>query len=537
MKYVGLNNRKVFRNFFLLSIIITLSFVVETNGQSAKINDTLSIKVSKNTYWWTGIINHGSSMPLVNSYQADLKNNYGNQVQPLMLSSAGEVIWSEDPYQIDFIPGKLKIKGLVNYKKVGNNLKEAYNYASQNYFPPSGKIPDPLLFTNPQYNTWIELMYDQNQKDILTYAKNIIANGFPPGVLMIDDNWQEDYGKLNFHPGRFSDPKKMIKELHSLGFKVMLWVCPFISPDCDVYREIASKKYLVTNKDGNPAMISWWNGYSALIDLTNPDAFNWFKSQLDKLVNEFGVDGFKLDAGDFEFYENVNSYKKNATPQEHSELYGRIGLDYPLNEYRAIWKLGGQPLAERLRDKSHGFEDLKYLIPNMLAAGINGYYFSCPDMIGGGEFRSFLDANVLDQESIVRSAQCHALMPMMQFSVAPWRVLDKNHFEAVKKSIEIREKYKDYILELAVIAAKTGEPIMRSLEFDYPHQDYVKITDQFLLGEKLLVAPVLEKGATSRKVVIPKGKWKSFDGKTIVGPKTLDIKVSLDDLPYFEKIK
>ena len=54
---------------------------------------------------------------------------------------------------------------------------------------------------------------------------------------------------------------------------------------------------------------------------------------------------------------------------------GKIGFYYPLNEYRAMWKMGGQPLAERLRDKSHGFDDFQFLIPNMLSAGILGYYF------------------------------------------------------------------------------------------------------------------------------------------------------------------
>jgi len=329
----------------------------------------------------------------------------------------------------------------------------------------------------------------------------------------------------------------MIDSLHLMGFKVMVWICPFISPDCDVYRSLAKSKYLVTDKTGKPAIVRWWNGASGLLDLTNPKAADWFKSQLNILTNDYGVDGFKLDAGDFEFYENINSFKPDATPQEHSELYGKIGLDYPLNEYRAMWKMGGQPLVERLRDKSHGFRDLQFLIPNMLSAGLMGYYFSCPDLIGGGEFTSFQNLEKMDQESIVRSAQVHALMPMMQFSVAPWRVLDPAHFDAVKKAVQIREKYKDYILELAVNASKTGEPIVKPLEFNYPGKGYATITDQFLLGDKLLVAPVLIKGATSRKIVIPEGKWKSFDGTEIKGPKTIEIPVKLNDLPYYEKIK
>jgi len=533
---MDLYNHTLKINILLFNLIIGLLLSAAVYGQNVSIHDSLDINVGKNTYWWAGVINHGSKMPLIEPYQANFNSNYGNQVQPLMISSTGEVIWSDDPYQLDFSPGKLKIKGTVQYYKGSGTLREAYQYASRTYFPPSGNIPDPLLFTQPQYNTWIELMYDQNQKDVLAYAENIIANGFPAGVLMIDDNWQEDYGKWNFHPGRFPDPGKMIDDLHDMGFKVMVWVCPFISPDCDVYRELMSKKYLVTNNNGAPAIVRWWNGASALLDLTNPEAFNWFKSQLDRLIDEYEVDGFKLDAGDFEYYKDVHSFKQDAKPEDHSELFGKIGLFYSLNEYRAMWKMGGQPLAERLRDKGHSFSDLQLLIPNMLTAGLMGYYFSCPDMIGGGEFTAFLDEAILDQELIVRSAQCHALMPMMQFSVAPWRVLDDKHFAAVKKSVAIREKYKDYILELAVNAAETGEPIMRPMEFAYPERGYASIIDQFLLGDRLLVAPVLNKGVSIRKVVIPEGRWKSFAGQIISGPKTVDVKISLDDLPFFELI-
>jgi alpha-glucosidase (family GH31 glycosyl hydrolase) len=508
--------------------------------QQKTYKDSLIIDCSPDTFWWAGIINDGFKMPLNLPYKADFNSNYGNQSQPLMISSKGEVVWSEEPYSINYTGDKIILKGehgTINYNKAGETLKDAYNFASSKYFPPSGKIPEKLLFTSPQYNTWIELVYNQNQKDVMKYARNILANGFPAGVLMIDDNWQEDYGKLNFHPGRFPDPRQMTDSLHNMGFKIMLWVCPFVSPDCDVYRELRNKKYFVTDKTGNPAIVSWWNGESALLDFTNPDAAGWFKSQLNRLTTVYGVDGFKFDAGDFEFYKNIYSFKKDATPNEHSELYGMIGLEYPFNEFRAMWKMGGQPLVERLRDKEHGFKDLQLLVPNMLSAGLMGYYFSCPDLIGGGEFTSFQNLDKMDQESIVRSAQIHALMPMMQFSVAPWRVLDKEHFDAVKQAVQIREKYKGYILDLAYKASETGEPIIRSLEYDYPGKGYAPITDQFMLGDRLLVAPVLTKGATTRMVVLPEGKWKSVDGKIITGPKRIEVIVTINDLPYFEKIK
>jgi len=523
---------------FILAVLIVLTIINPVVAQQKIFADSLKINVDANTFWWMGIIEDGHQMPLTKNYHSDFRlNGFGNQVQPLLLSNNGEVIWSDQPFLIDFLNKKLRLYGKkFQYNKSGSTLKDAYHFASKNYFPPSGKMPDALLFTKPQYNTWIELLYNQNQNNVLTYAKNILSNGLPAGILMIDDNWQEDYGNWNFHPGRFSNPKQMIDTLHQLGFKVMLWVCPFVSPDSYLYRNLAEKKYFVTDSSGNPAMIKWWNGVSAELDFTNPDATAWFKSQLNNLKNNYGVDGFKLDAGDFEFYDKVNSFKKNATATDHSEAYGKIGLDYSLNEYRAMWKMGGMPLGQRLHDKNHGFGDLQFLIPNMIVEGLNGYYFSCPDMIGGGDNTAFLNNVQLDQESIVRSAQCHALMPMMQFSVAPWRVLNKINFEAVKKAVALREKFSNYILELAKHTASTGEPILKSMEFNYSHQGYEKIIDQFLLGDNLLVAPVLIKAATERTVIIPNGKWKSFDGQIINGPKTIQVKVTINDLPYFEKI-
>jgi alpha-glucosidase (family GH31 glycosyl hydrolase) len=500
--------------------------------------DSIRVPKSTNVCWWVGIIEHGSQMPLAEDYTANTDaDNYENQVQPLLLSDQGDVIWSEDPFKIQFIQGTLlvvsKAKRMIQSKS-GNSLREAFLYASSRYFPPSGKTPDELLFASPEYNTWIELMYDQNQAGILNYAKGIRDHGFPAGVLMIDDNWQEDYGKWDFNKGRFSNPKAMIASLHADGFKVMLWVCPFISPDCDVCRDLAKRGLLVKDKSGETAIVRWWNGASALLDFTNPDAMDWFRSRLDYLQSTYQVDGFKFDAGDSPFYSGVTA-SQMVSPNEQTELHGKIGLHYPLNEYRAMWKMGGQPLVERLSDKAHSWADLKKLVPDMILEGLMGYSFSCPDMIGGGEFTSFLPGSTIDQDLIVRSAQCQALMPMMQFSVAPWRVLDSTHLKAVLRAVQVRQDHKDYILSLVRRSASTGEPIVRSMEYVFPHQGYDHVNDQFMLGDSILVAPVLEKGMCKREVIVPTGAWKGSNGEVYQGPATFSLAVAPEDLFYLEK--
>lgn len=523
------------RKNIISTLLCFLFFLMEPVSAQQK-TKKIVIPVKQNVAWWSGVVNHGEMLPLQNGYHANLESNYGNQVQPLLLSSDGEVIWSEQPFEVMMTNDTLRVLSPVSsliYTKAGKNLREGFQYASETYFPPAGELPDELLFSAPQYNTWIELMYDQNQEDILEYARKIVDNGFPPGVLMIDDNWQEDYGKWDFHQARFSDPKTMVDSLHAMGFKVMLWMVPMVSPDSDVYRLLRDQDMLLKDENGNAAVIRWWNGASGLLDLANPETQSWFKEQLNYLQEKYGVDGFKFDAGDFHHYENTHSVTGAVSPQEQSKLYGKVGLDYPLNEYRAMWKMGGQPLVNRLRDKAHSWDDLRKLTPHILLQGIIGYNFTCPDMIGGGEFTSFLPGRKIDQELIVRSAQSHALMPMMQFSVAPWRILDKPYLEAVKKAVELRNKYTPLILKLARESANSGEPIVRSMEYVFPHQGFEDIEDQFFLGDEILVAPVLEKDVDIRRVVLPKGTWEDGNGNVYEGDQVVEVSVSLESLPHF----
>jgi alpha-glucosidase len=302
-----------------------------------------------------------------------------------------------------------------------------------------------------------------------------------------------------------------------------------------VYRELKKKKFLLRDSTGEPAIVRWWNGASALLDLSDDGAAAWFRGQLDSLVHAYGVDGFKLDAGDAEFYRNTVA-SRPVSPNEQSALYGAIGLRYPLNEYRAMWKMGGQPLAERLRDKAHSWSDLALVVPHVLAEGLAGYPFTAPDMIGGGEFSSFLEGRTIDQELMVRWTQASALMPMMQFSAAPWRVLDAARFPLVLDAVRLRARFTPYVMRLAHEAATSGEPIVRSMEYAFPHRGYEVVRDQFMLGDSVLVAPVLAKGSVRRSVLVPPGRWRAWSGAVVRGPARVDVDAPLGALPYFERV-
>ena len=514
--------------------------------------DSLNVQFLPGEGWHGGATLFGNDAPYglkTGELKFDIRtDNYSNQSAPFLVSTKGRYIWSDKAFACSIADGRILIEGdaPIELTTGGKTLKEAFLAAAKRHFPASGKLPDLALIEKPQWNTWVELTYNQNQKDVLAYARAVKENGFPSGgVLMIDDTWQLGYGVWQFDPRRFPDPKGMIDELHAMGWKVMLWVCPFVSMDSPGYRELAfglkdtgNRTHaggLICETPGDPKPVKWWNGKSAILDFTDPLGADWFARELTNLQKNFGVDGFKLDAGDMDEYKSPYVTHEKASPSELCEAYAKIGLRFPLNEYRACFKQGGQPLVQRLCDKDHNWKAVQMLVPHMIQAGLLGYSFVCPDMIASGSWMAFApDApSPYEPEIFVRSAQVHALAPMMQFSAAPWRMLKGETLEAVRSAAWLRMRFTPYILRVAKACAASGDPMLRSMEYEFPGNGWEAVTDQFMMGSDLLVAPQTVKGATERSVAVPPGRWVADDGRVVSGPAVITVKTPLSRLPYF----
>lgn len=526
------------KNIVTLAVAMLWAVAAFADGTADK--RTYRIESGKNERWWGGYSQLGHRMPFDVATGGDLStDNKSNQSAPFLVSSDGRYIWSDTPFRFTADRRGITVESSVpvSARSGGKSLREAFLIAAQRHFKSKGKSPASEMFSAPQYNTWIELGYDQSQQGVLDYAQALLDNGFPAGVIMIDDNWHRHHGSLSFDMERFPDPKQMVDRLHEMGFKVMLWVSPFVTPDSPLCKDLASKRMLIRDRDGRPAVISWWNGRSACYDFTNPAACDYYKEGLRSLQERYGIDGFKFDGGDTYFYTgDIVSFDEEATPVDHLQAWSRIGLDFPFNEYRASYGLAGEPLAERLSDKNCTWDDLGKLVPDMIAAGLLGYPYACPDMIGGGELTSFSDNADIDGMMVVRSAQVHALMPMMQFSVAPWRVLGGAELEACRKAAALHVKMAPYIATLVREAEQTGAPIVRAMEYEFPKRGFADCKDQFMLGSRYLVAPIVTPSST-REVRLPAGRWRDDMGTLYKGPLVLDVTVSPDRLLYFERIK
>jgi alpha-glucosidase (family GH31 glycosyl hydrolase) len=124
---------------------------------------------------------------------------------------------------------------------------------------------------------------------------------------------------------------------------------------------------------------------------------------------------------------------------------------------------------------------------------------------------------------------------MMQFSLAPRRVLDDQHLSAVRAAVHARQSPMPDLTRLLEHAAKTGEPILRPLAYHFPGYETVK--DQFLLSEEILSAPILEADTSIRRVVIPPGGWRDGDGSITEGPTEIVLEARLESMPYWRRIR
>lgn len=410
--------------------------------------------------------------------------------------------------------------GLTYHLIVGENMVEARRRCLPHFGRPR-TVPPKTLWHTPIWTTWARFKTDISQPRVLEFAGEIISHAYPHGVMEIDDRWQTHYGDTSFDPARFPDPRAMVTELHSRGFSVTCWVMPFIQKEAESYPLALERSYLLRQEDGSPKPVRWWRGSGFLIDVREAVARQWFQNNLMLLQKETGVDGFKFDAGEALFASGSNEYTRS---------YVDLASQFPLSEVRCAWANQRAPILFRQWDKAStwGFDNgLKSVITGALAMGLGGYPFVLPDMVGGNAERG----ENPDAELMVRWTQASALFPAIQFSLAPWDYGEEcDHL--CREALKIREHCLDRIAAAMQGAVKTGDPVIRPMWWAAPEDERALICDdEYLVGDDLLVAPVVEPGQRTRDVYLPHGTWrerqtaKAFvDGPTVLSavPAPLD---------------
>ncbi|CAL8070657.1 unnamed protein product [Orchesella dallaii] len=420
------------------------------------------------------------------------------------------------------------------------NVKAAHQLAHGTFFDKPNGIPDEEMLIRPLWSTWAQYKADVNQSIVLDFARRVVSEGFGNAShIEIDDNWEPCYGQETFDTVKFPDPKAMVDEIKAMNMRVTLWVHPFINYGCPLFNEGMSNGYLVKDAKGKTGITSWWQGGNAgIIDVTNPDAAAWWVARLQKLQEETGVDAFKFDAGETNWLpaSNVLAGGSEMWPQIYSTKYVETCATFGgLIETRTAHLNQATPFFVRMLDKDSrwGYNNgLQSMIPTLLQFSIAGYPFVLPDMIGGNAYGEWPS-----KELYVRWLQANIFMPAVQFSVVPWEY-DSETIQICLAVLAQREMYRDDILAAARQAAEDGSPINRPIWWvDPTDENTFTIDNAYMLGDKILVAPVVEEGAVSRDIYLPAGTWTSgVDSEVITGPTWLrNYPAPLNVVPFFVK--
>ena len=394
------------------------------------------------------------------------------------------------------------------------------------------------LLVRPTWTSWARYKMHITQAGVIEFADDIIAHGYPYAVFEIDDRWQADYGDLEFDRAKFPDPRRMVAALHARGFKVTLWAPPFINPSSALFADAAARGYLLRHvATGQTALARWWQGHGGVVDLSSADARAWWLGGLRRLQEEYGVDGFKFDAGEGNFVPPYSVGAGHVTKTSYPDYYvDFVAQNFQWTEVRTGWRSQRHGVLFRECDKWSPWgpdNGLRAVLTQALTMGIIGYPFVLPDMIGGNAY----GGEEPDGELMVRWTQLTALLPAMQFSLAPW------DYGAQCDAICLRyarlHETLAPILDAAVAETlATGVPLVRPLFWATPDDRATyTIDDEFTLGDWLLVAPVLQPGQRERDVYLPAGRWRdTWTGAAYSGPTRLErYPAPLDTLPLFER--
>ncbi|CAK1581324.1 unnamed protein product [Parnassius mnemosyne] len=419
-----------------------------------------------------------------------------------------------------------------------DNPKIAHQHAVDTYLGKPTGIPDFRMIQYPVWSTWARYSREIDQDNLWRFANEIADSGFPNAQFEIDDLWEICYGSLTVDERKLPDFKKLIQDIKGLGFRVSIWVHPFINKDCDPwYSEALENGYLVLNEEGSPDS-SWWNNNGSVpgyIDFTKPEAAEWYSSRLRNLIETYDIDSLKFDAGESSWSPQIPV--QNGDIDLHP---GHIVRDYvktvakfgPMIEIRSGMRTQDLPVFVRMVDKDTlwGFDNgLATLVTTLLTMNLNGYPLVLPDMIGGNGYNERPS-----KELFIRWLQANVFMPTLQYSFVPWDH-DEETVEICRRYTQLHADFAEEIAEAMQAAVNSGAPVNPPIWWHDPtDQEALAVWDEFLLGERVLVAPVVEAGAESRHVYLPRGQWLAADGQVHTGPAWLhDYPAPLDTLPYF----
>lgn len=344
---------------------------------------------------------------------------------------------------------------------IGLDARSAHREAVSRFLQKPTGHPAESMVRNPIWSTWARYKRDINESTVLEFANEIIAQNFT-GQYELDDDWEDCYGALTFRTSKFPAIKNLTDVLKSKGFKVSLWIHPFINVACEPWHTDVSNLGYFVKDHANNTLTQWWNSNAtsaSYLDFTKPEVAAWFTNRLTALQTSAGIDSYKFDAGESSWTPPDPVF--NATAAMHpslitSEYIRTVAKFGSLVEVRSGQNTQDLPIFVRMIDKDSLWSwnnGLPTLITTLLQLNMVGYPLVLPDMIGGNGY-----GGAPDRQLFIRWLQANVFMPSLQYSYVPWDY-DNETTAIAHKFTTLHDQYTDVIMNRFALAVSSGEPV------------------------------------------------------------------------------
>ena len=442
---------------------------------------------------------------------------------PFYLSNRGYGVFVNHPEKVSFEVGS-EMVSRVGFSVPGEHLD--YFFISgptmkdvlMRYTDITGKPGLPAPWT---FGLWLSTSFTTNydEETVNSFVDGMLQRGIPLKVFHFDCFWMKEFSWCDFAWDHrvFPDPKGMLKRLKDKGLKICVWINPYIGQESALFREGAENGYFLKRPNGDVWQWDMWQPGMAIVDFTNPEAYQWFQDKLEVLI-DMGVDCFKTDFGERIPTEDVVYFDGSDPVKMH-------------NYYTYLYNKCVYELLERKRGKGEAvlfarsatvgsqkypvhwggdcwsdYESMEESLRGGLSLLMSGFGFWAHD-IGG--FESTSTADVYKRWVAFGLLSSHSRLHGSSSYRVPW-LYDEEAVDVVRFFTRLKARLMPYIYKISVDASRTGVPTMRSMVLEFTEDKTCHYVDkQYMLGDSLLVAPIFNDRGIA-EYYLPKGTWTNF---------------------------
>lgn len=530
-----------------------LPFYAKTeSAESVYMREMLNISVGEYIYGFgekfSTFVKNGQTVEVWNNDGGTCSEQSYKSI-PFFVSSRGYGVFVNHPEKVVFEVASetvsktaFSVQGehLEYYLFGGANIAEVI----QGYTGLTGKPALPPAYT---FGLWLSTSFTTNYDEatVNSFVDEMERRNIPLEVFHFDCFWMREFSWCGFEWDKrmFPDPKGMLKRLHDRGLKISIWVNPYIGQQASCFNECVEKGYFLKKKDGSVFQCDMWQPGLALIDFTNPAAYEWYHGKIKELV-ELGVDAVKTDFGEripteVAYFDGSDPYKMH---NYYTFLYNRCvfsaveevkGKNNACVFARSATAGSQQFPVHWGGDCFSNYESMWETLRGGLSLCMSGFGFFSHDISGFEETGS---PDLYKRWTAFGLMSTHSRYHGNASYRVPWK-FDEESCDVSRHFVNLKGRLMPYLFANAVKTHETGVPMMRSMAVDYTDDRAALTVDtQYMLGDSLLVAPVFREDGVCEFYLPGSGTWTDIQtGEELAGGNWYTRTYDYFGMPLFAK--